>query len=76
MMTPNLLASIVASQVQEHERGLGTWQTQWQVFPMMLFVCSGALGAIADVAPFLEDPRQLAPLTRENALSLLERAPS
>jgi 3-carboxy-cis,cis-muconate cycloisomerase len=53
-IAPNLLATIIAGQVQEHERGVGGWQAQWQAFPMLLFVTSGALGAIADIAQGLD----------------------
>ena len=53
-IAPNLLATIVAGQVQEHERAVGGWQAQWQAFPALLLVTSGALGAVADVAQGLE----------------------
>jgi 3-carboxy-cis,cis-muconate cycloisomerase len=53
-LAPNLLAAIVAGQVQEHERALGGWQAQWQAFPALLLATSGALGAIADIAQGLE----------------------
>src|SRR5262249_20438608 len=45
---------IVAGQVQEHERGASGWQAQWQVFPTLLFVASGALGAVADISQGLD----------------------
>ena len=32
-IAPNLLATIIAGQVQEHERGLGGWQAQWHAVP-------------------------------------------
>jgi 3-carboxy-cis,cis-muconate cycloisomerase len=53
-MAPNLLATIVAGQVQEHERGLGGSQAQWQAFPALLLATSGALTAVADIAQGLE----------------------
>jgi 3-carboxy-cis,cis-muconate cycloisomerase len=53
-IAPNLLATIVAGQVQEHERGLGGGQAQWQTFPTLLLVTSGALHAVADIAQGLE----------------------
>ncbi len=49
-MAPNLLATIVAGQVQEHERAVGGWQAQWHAFPALLLVTSGALEAIAELA--------------------------
>jgi 3-carboxy-cis,cis-muconate cycloisomerase len=53
-IAPNLLATIVAGQVQEHELALGGWQAQWHTFPALLLATSGALGAIADIAQGLE----------------------
>jgi 3-carboxy-cis,cis-muconate cycloisomerase len=53
-MAPNLLATIVAGQVQEHERALGGWQAQWHAVPALLMVTSGALATIAELAQGLE----------------------
>jgi 3-carboxy-cis,cis-muconate cycloisomerase len=53
-IAPNLLATIVAAQVQEHERGVGGTLAQWQALPALLLVTSGALAAIADIAQRLE----------------------
>jgi 3-carboxy-cis,cis-muconate cycloisomerase len=51
---PNLLATILAAQVQEHEGGLGTWQGEWPSFSALALVTSGALAAIAAIAEGLE----------------------
>jgi len=40
--------------VQEHERAIGGWQAEWQAFPALLLVTSGALFAIVDLAQGLE----------------------
>jgi 3-carboxy-cis,cis-muconate cycloisomerase len=62
-VAPNLLATIVAGQVQEHERGIGGWQAQWQAFPALLLAGSGAISSIATIAQGLEvDPERM----REN----------
>ena len=53
-IAPNLLATIIAGQVQEHERGLGGWQAQWHTIPALLLVTSGALAAVAELAQGLE----------------------
>lgn len=53
-MAPNLLATIIAGQVQEHERGLGGWQAQWHAVPALLLVTSGAVAAVAELAGGLE----------------------
>ena len=49
-IAPNLLATICAAQVQEHERALGGWQAEWPTFPALALVTSGALDAIVDIA--------------------------
>ena len=53
-VAPNLVATILAAQVQEHERGLGGWQTEWLTFPALALVTSGALDAVVRVAEGLE----------------------
>jgi 3-carboxy-cis,cis-muconate cycloisomerase len=53
-IAPNLTATILAALVQEHERALGGWQAEWQAFPALALVTSGALFAIVDIAQGLE----------------------
>jgi len=53
-IAPNLLATLMAGLVQEHERGLGGWQAQWPTYPALLLATSGALAAVADLAQGLE----------------------
>jgi 3-carboxy-cis,cis-muconate cycloisomerase len=53
-IAPNLLATIMAAQVQEHERAMGGWQAEWPTFPALALVTSGALNAIVDIAQGLE----------------------
>jgi 3-carboxy-cis,cis-muconate cycloisomerase len=53
-IAPNLLATIFAGQVQEHERAVGGWQAEWPTFPALALVTSGALNAIVDIAQGLE----------------------
>jgi 3-carboxy-cis,cis-muconate cycloisomerase len=54
MLAPNLVATIIAGQVQEHERAIGGWQAQQTTLPMLLLVTSGALNAICEIAAGLE----------------------
>jgi 3-carboxy-cis,cis-muconate cycloisomerase len=54
MMAPNLTATILAAQAQEHERGLGTWQTHWSTFPALALVTSNALTCIFELVQGLE----------------------
>jgi 3-carboxy-cis,cis-muconate cycloisomerase len=53
-MAPNLTATILAAQVQEHERSAGPWHAEWPTLPTLLLVTSGALAAIVDIAEGLE----------------------
>jgi 3-carboxy-cis,cis-muconate cycloisomerase len=53
-IAPNLAATILAAQVQEHERAVGSWQSEWVSFPALALVTSGALAAVADIAEGLE----------------------
>ena len=52
-IAPNLLATIMAAQVQEHERALGGWQAEWPTFPRLRW-WRPARHAIADIAQGLE----------------------
>lgn len=40
--TPGLMATLYASQIQQHERALGGWQAEWEVLPELLRL-SGAV---------------------------------
>jgi 3-carboxy-cis,cis-muconate cycloisomerase len=53
-MAPNLAATILAAQVQEHERSAGPWHAEWPTLPTLLLVTSGALASIVDIAEGLE----------------------
>ncbi len=53
-IAPNLAATLFAAQVQQHERGLGGWQTEWMTYPVLALVTSGALQAVAEIAEGLE----------------------
>ncbi len=53
-MAPNLAATILAAQVQEHERSAGPWHAEWPTLPTLLLVTSGALAATVDLAEGLE----------------------
>jgi 3-carboxy-cis,cis-muconate cycloisomerase len=60
MIAPQLVATILACEVQEHERALGGWQAEWATFPALALVTSGALSAVADLAQGIEvDPDRM-----------------
>jgi 3-carboxy-cis,cis-muconate cycloisomerase len=73
-MAPNLTATILAAQVQEHERSAGPWHAEWPTLPTLLLVTSGALAAIADIAEGLEVDveRMRANLDATNGLIMAE----
>jgi 3-carboxy-cis,cis-muconate cycloisomerase len=54
IMTPNLTATILATQVQDHERGTGPWHAEWPTLPTLVLATSGAMAAIVDIAEGLE----------------------
>jgi 3-carboxy-cis,cis-muconate cycloisomerase len=60
MIAPQLVATILACETQEHEHALATWQAEWATFPALALVTSGALGAVADLAQGIEvDPDRM-----------------
>jgi 3-carboxy-cis,cis-muconate cycloisomerase len=60
MIAPQLVATILACGMQEHERAVGGWQAEWATFPALALVTSGALGAVADLALGMEvDPDRM-----------------
>jgi 3-carboxy-cis,cis-muconate cycloisomerase len=60
MMAPQLVATILACAVQEHERAVGGWQAEWLTFPALALATSGALNAVADLAQGIEvDPDRM-----------------
>jgi 3-carboxy-cis,cis-muconate cycloisomerase len=60
MIAPQLVATILACEAQEHERAVGGWQAEWLTFPALALATSGALGAVADLAQGIEvDPDRM-----------------
>jgi 3-carboxy-cis,cis-muconate cycloisomerase len=53
-IAPHLAASILAAEIQEHERAAGNWAAEWPVFPALALVTSGALASVVDIAEGLE----------------------
>jgi 3-carboxy-cis,cis-muconate cycloisomerase len=47
---PNLVATVFAAMVQEHERALGGWQAEWDALPDLARLTGGALAQIAQIA--------------------------
>jgi len=53
-IAPQLCATILAAEVQEHERAAGAWAAEWPTFPALALVTSGALTSIVDIAEGLD----------------------
>ena len=45
---PGLVATMLGAMVQEHERGLGGWQVEWDTLPDLVAIVAGGAGAAAD----------------------------
>jgi 3-carboxy-cis,cis-muconate cycloisomerase len=50
---PHLAATIVSGMVQEHERALGGWQSEWPTLAALCEALGSAVEAMAEVAPGL-----------------------
>ncbi len=54
LRTPGLVATLLATSANEHERGLGGWQAQLSVIAELFIIAHGALAAMATVLEGLE----------------------
>jgi len=74
LRVPGLVATVLSSMVQEHERGLGNWQAEWETLPEIINLCSGALAKMIDVFAGLEvdAPRMASNLELTNGLIFAE----
>jgi 3-carboxy-cis,cis-muconate cycloisomerase len=73
---PGLLADFVAGMVQEHERGLGGWQSEWPVVHGIVQAAGVALESMAEVAEGLtvDRERMLSNLAATNGAVFAEKA--
>lgn len=53
-IAPQLCATLLSAEIQEHERAVGTWAAEWPTFPALCLVTSGALAAVVDIAEGLD----------------------
>ena len=51
---PGLVATMLAAMPQEHERGLGGWQAEWETLPEIICLTAGALAQMAQVVEGIE----------------------
>ncbi len=52
--TPGLVATLLSAMPQEHERGVGLWQAEWETIPEIFRLCAAALAAALCIAEGLE----------------------
>lgn len=71
---PGLVATVLSAMPQEHERGLGGWQAEWEVVPELVLVAGDAAAAVAGALDALSvDPaRMRANLDLTNGLVMAE----
>jgi 3-carboxy-cis,cis-muconate cycloisomerase len=51
---PGMVSTMLTAMVQEHERGLGGWQAEWETLPEICLLSSGALEQITHVLDGME----------------------
>lgn len=51
---PSLVATLLHAMVQEHERGLGTWQAEWETLPEIFRLTAASLASALEIAEGLE----------------------
>jgi 3-carboxy-cis,cis-muconate cycloisomerase len=54
LRVPGLLATLLSAMPQEHERGLGGWQAEWETVPELMRLASASARSIADVLEHLQ----------------------
>jgi 3-carboxy-cis,cis-muconate cycloisomerase len=71
---PGLVATMLSAMPQEHERGLGGWQAEWETLPEIVRVTAGSARAMADALEGLVvDPaRMRANLAATRGLAMAE----
>jgi 3-carboxy-cis,cis-muconate cycloisomerase len=57
---PGLMATMLGAMVQEHERGAGTWQAEWDTLPALLRLTGSAAALVRELLAGLEvDPERM-----------------
>jgi 3-carboxy-cis,cis-muconate cycloisomerase len=71
---PGLVSTMLAAMPQEHERGLGGWQAEWNTLPEIAMLAAGALDRMTEVIAGLavDVERMSANLDRSNGLIMAE----
>lgn len=71
---PGLVATMLAAMPQEHERGIGGWQAEWETLPDLVVITAGAARAIADAlaSPTVDVVRMRENLDADGGVALAE----
>lgn len=74
LRTPGLVSTILSAMLQEHERGLGGWQAEWDTIPELVTTAGQAAAAIAGAleALVVDPSRMRANLDMTGGLILTE----
>ncbi|MSP48990.1 MAG: 3-carboxy-cis,cis-muconate cycloisomerase [Alphaproteobacteria bacterium] len=57
---PGLVATLLGAMGQEHERGLGGWQAEWETLPELVRVVAGSARSMADaLSGLVVDPERM-----------------
>ena len=57
---PGIVATLLAAMPQEHERGLGGWQAEWETLPKTFLLASGSLSAMTEAMEGIRlDPQRM-----------------
>jgi 3-carboxy-cis,cis-muconate cycloisomerase len=54
MRVPGLVSTMLSAMVQEDERGLGNWHSEWETLPEIFRLTAGALHQVTTIIPHLE----------------------
>ena len=54
MRVPGLVSTLLATMIQEDERGLGGWHAEWETLPEIVQLTAGAVHHLAIILPNLE----------------------
>lgn len=68
---PGLVATVLSSMVQEHERGLGNWQAEWETVQEIFNLCAGVLERTTELISGLEIDRSRMAANLEMANGLI-----
>lgn len=73
---PGLVSTLLAAMMQEHERGLGNWQAEWETYPEIFRLADAALVCTIEIAFGMQvfPERMAANLDATHGLAMSEAA--